>query len=65
MHHIKNTLPEIKAKIQGGLIKYQQELTQLGDPMGSDASSQMQNTVHNTLPSIGSGVLISQRCWCV
>jgi hypothetical protein len=41
MHHIKNTLPEIKAKIQGGLTKYQQELIQLGDPMGSDASTQM------------------------
>jgi Dynamin central region len=41
MHHIKNTLPEIKAKIQGGLLKYQQELAQLGDPMGGDASSQM------------------------
>ncbi|KAI9325076.1 Dynamin central region-domain-containing protein [Obelidium mucronatum] len=34
MHHIKNTLPEIKAKIGAGLAKYQQELAQLGDPMG-------------------------------
>ncbi|ORY40379.1 hypothetical protein BCR33DRAFT_699452 [Rhizoclosmatium globosum] len=34
MHHIKNTLPEIKAKIGAGLSKYQTELAQLGDPMG-------------------------------
>ncbi|KAI8065524.1 Dynamin central region-domain-containing protein [Gongronella butleri] len=35
MHHIRNTLPEIKAKIQAALIKYQQELMQLGDPSDS------------------------------
>jgi vacuolar protein sorting-associated protein 1 len=40
MHHIKNTLPEIKAKIQGGLIKYSQELQQLGDPLADDSGSQ-------------------------
>jgi dynamin 1-like protein len=34
MHHIRNTLPEIKAKIQNALVKYQQELAQLGDPLG-------------------------------
>jgi vacuolar protein sorting-associated protein 1 len=34
MHHIKNTLPDIKSKISSGLAKYQQELAQLGDPMG-------------------------------
>ncbi|CAO3668955.1 unnamed protein product [Rhizopus stolonifer] len=31
MHHIKNTLPEIKGKIQSALVKYQQELWTLGD----------------------------------
>ncbi|KAL1923297.1 uncharacterized protein VTP21DRAFT_8277 [Calcarisporiella thermophila] len=33
MHHIRNTLPEIKAKIQAALTKYQTELGQLGDPV--------------------------------
>ena len=32
MHHIKSLLPEIKAKISAGLVKYQTELAQLGDP---------------------------------
>ncbi|RKO95410.1 hypothetical protein CAUPRSCDRAFT_12894, partial [Caulochytrium protostelioides] len=40
MHHIRNTLPEIKAKIGSGLAKYQNELMQLGDPLGEDSSSQ-------------------------
>ncbi|KAI1295246.1 vacuolar protein sorting-associated protein 1 [Mortierella claussenii] len=31
MHHIKNTLPEIKAKIQATLAKYLAELVTLGD----------------------------------
>lgn len=35
MHHIRSLLPEIKAKIQGSLIKYQMELAQLGDPSES------------------------------
>ncbi|KAJ3351212.1 vacuolar protein sorting-associated protein 1 [Kappamyces sp. JEL0680] len=39
MHHIKTTLPEIKAKISAGLIKYQQELASLGDPLGMDSSN--------------------------
>ncbi|KAJ1341073.1 hypothetical protein BSLG_004314 [Batrachochytrium salamandrivorans] len=38
MHHIKNTLPEIKAKIQSGLSRFQQELVALGDPLGEDSS---------------------------
>ncbi|KAI9334610.1 Dynamin central region-domain-containing protein [Obelidium mucronatum] len=41
LHHIRNTLPEIKAKIGQGLQKYQQELEQLGDPMGEDDSNNM------------------------
>ncbi|KAJ3021616.1 vacuolar protein sorting-associated protein 1 [Thoreauomyces humboldtii] len=40
MHHIRNTLPEIKAKIQAGLVKYAQELTQLGDVLTEDQTSQ-------------------------
>ncbi|KAJ3184422.1 vacuolar protein sorting-associated protein 1 [Gaertneriomyces sp. JEL0708] len=40
MHHIRNTLPEIKAKIQAGLAKYTQELSQLGDILGDDKTSQ-------------------------
>ncbi|KAG0345614.1 vacuolar protein sorting-associated protein 1 [Podila minutissima] len=34
MHHIRNTLPEIKAKIQAALAKYVAELASLGDGMG-------------------------------
>ncbi|KAG0324905.1 vacuolar protein sorting-associated protein 1 [Dissophora globulifera] len=33
MHHIRNTLPEIKAKIQAALAKYMAELATLGDGM--------------------------------
>lgn len=36
MHHIRNTLPEIKAKIQSAQTKYQAELAQLGDPLGQN-----------------------------
>ncbi|KAI8842129.1 Dynamin central region-domain-containing protein [Chytridium lagenaria] len=36
MHHIRNTLPEIKAKISTSLQKYQQELAQLGDPLDEE-----------------------------
>ncbi|KAJ2202646.1 vacuolar protein sorting-associated protein 1, partial [Coemansia sp. RSA 520] len=42
MHHIKITLPEIKAKIASTLSKYQSELEQLGDPM-TDAAGQAAN----------------------
>ncbi|KAK9765102.1 vacuolar protein sorting-associated protein 1 [Basidiobolus ranarum] len=44
MHHIRATLPEIKAKIQSILSKYQAELAQLGDPM-DDNSGQQANMV--------------------
>ncbi|KAF9977050.1 vacuolar protein sorting-associated protein 1 [Actinomortierella ambigua] len=40
MHHIRNTLPEIKAKIQAALVKYQAELASLGDVLGDGAGSQ-------------------------
>ncbi|KAJ1955854.1 vacuolar protein sorting-associated protein 1, partial [Dipsacomyces acuminosporus] len=43
MHHIKITLPEIKAKISSALAKYRSELEQLGDPL-SDAAGQAANT---------------------
>ncbi|KAJ3333441.1 vacuolar protein sorting-associated protein 1 [Blyttiomyces sp. JEL0837] len=43
MHHIRNTLPEIKTKIQAGLVKYQQELQQLGDPLAEDPSNQVRD----------------------
>ncbi|CAO3648648.1 unnamed protein product [Mucor hiemalis] len=39
MHHIRNTLPEIKAKIQAALQKYQQELLTLGDPLDDTSSN--------------------------
>ncbi len=41
MHHIKNTLPEIKAKIQSSLQKYQGEMQQLGDPLVDDFGNQV------------------------
>ncbi|KAJ1965537.1 vacuolar protein sorting-associated protein 1 [Dispira parvispora] len=44
MHHIRNTLPEIKAKIQAALVKYQNELSQIGDPM-DDHPGQQANMV--------------------
>ena len=34
MHHIRNTLPEIKTKISTNLQKYQAELAMLGDVIG-------------------------------
>ncbi|KAI7880837.1 hypothetical protein K492DRAFT_207238 [Lichtheimia hyalospora FSU 10163] len=45
MHHIKNTLPEIKSKIQTALAKYQQELLQLGDPLNDNHASMVLNIV--------------------
>lgn len=44
MYHIRSTLPEIKAKIQAALAKYQLELGQLGDPLG-DSSAHQANLV--------------------
>ncbi|KAJ3325927.1 vacuolar protein sorting-associated protein 1 [Boothiomyces sp. JEL0866] len=49
MHHIKATLPEIKAKISSMLLKYSQELTALGDPMGLDESGMQANMVLNVI----------------
>ncbi|KAJ9054499.1 vacuolar protein sorting-associated protein 1, variant 2 [Entomophthora muscae] len=40
MHHIRNTLPEIKSKIQAALAKYQAELSQLGDPLDDESAHQ-------------------------
>ncbi|KNE69338.1 hypothetical protein AMAG_13708 [Allomyces macrogynus ATCC 38327] len=39
LHHIKNTLPEIKNRISAALQKYQAELAQLGDPIDDPSSS--------------------------
>lgn len=49
MHHIRNTLPEIKAKIQAALQKYQQELLQLGDPLNDGSNSGQANLVLNII----------------
>lgn len=48
MHHIRNTLPEIKGKIQSALVKYQQELWTLGDPM-EDQPANRANMVLNII----------------
>lgn len=46
MHHIRNTLPEIKSKIQAALNKYTTELEQLGDPSGiNDNASIVLNVI--------------------
>lgn len=45
MHHIKATLPDVKAKIQQNLAKYEAELLSLGGP-GSDNSA---NVVLSTI----------------
>ncbi|KAL7745980.1 vacuolar protein sorting-associated protein 1 [Sorochytrium milnesiophthora] len=44
LHHIKNTLPEIKTRIQSALAKFQGELQQLGDPM-DDLSANQANMI--------------------
>ncbi|KAG2237597.1 Dynamin central region-domain-containing protein [Thamnidium elegans] len=49
MHHIRNTLPEIKAKIQAALQKYQQELLTLGDPLDDGSSASRANLVLNII----------------
>ncbi|KAJ3277129.1 vacuolar protein sorting-associated protein 1 [Terramyces sp. JEL0728] len=49
MHHIKTTLPEIKAKISSMLLKYTQELTALGNPMGLDEIGMQANVVLNVI----------------
>ncbi|PVU87342.1 hypothetical protein BB559_006091 [Furculomyces boomerangus] len=38
-HHIKSTLPEIKAKVASNLVKYETELEQLGNPLDESGSS--------------------------
>lgn len=38
MHHIRNTLPDIKTRIQQNLLKYQNELQQLGGAEGDQNS---------------------------
>ncbi|RIA96051.1 Dynamin central region-domain-containing protein [Glomus cerebriforme] len=48
MHHIRNTLPEIKAKIQAVLLKYQSELLTLGDPI-DDGGHNHANLVLNII----------------
>lgn len=48
MHHIRNTLPEIKAKIQAVLAKYQSELLTLGDPI-DDGGHNHANLVLNII----------------
>ncbi|KAJ3115906.1 vacuolar protein sorting-associated protein 1 [Physocladia obscura] len=48
LHHIKNTLPDIKTRISQHLQKYEQELEQLGDPLGDDDSNNM-NAILNII----------------
>lgn len=45
MHHIRNTLPEIKAKISASLSKYQIELAQLGDSVLGNSSNMVLNVI--------------------
>ena len=45
MHHIKNTIPEIKARISSLLQKYMMELQQLGDPMDKDGSNMILSVI--------------------
>lgn len=45
MHHIRNTLPEIKAKISSALTKYQSELTQLGDSLLGNSANIVLNII--------------------
>jgi replication fork clamp-binding protein CrfC len=45
MMHIKQTLPDIKARIQSSLQKYQAELLQLGDSLMSNSSNIILNLI--------------------
>jgi vacuolar protein sorting-associated protein 1 len=45
MHHIKTTLPDIKARIQSSLQKYTTELNQLGDSILGNPSSIILNLI--------------------
>lgn len=45
MMHIKNTLPEIKTRIQGSLAKYQAELAQLGDSLLGNSTNIVLNII--------------------
>jgi replication fork clamp-binding protein CrfC len=45
MHHIRNTLPDIKAKVSQQLQKYQAELTSLGGPLGDSNSGNIVLTI--------------------
>ncbi|KTW29785.1 vacuolar protein sorting-associated protein 1 [Pneumocystis carinii B80] len=45
MHHIRNTLPEIKAKISSALTKYQTELVQLGDSLLGNSANIVLNII--------------------
>ncbi|KAF8537062.1 Dynamin central region-domain-containing protein [Trichophaea hybrida] len=45
MMHIKNTLPEIKTRIQGSLAKYQAELSQLGDSLLGNSANIVLNII--------------------
>jgi len=46
MHHIRNTLPDIKTRIQQNLLKYQNELQQLG---GSDGEQNSGSVILNII----------------
>ncbi|KAJ2708757.1 vacuolar protein sorting-associated protein 1 [Coemansia spiralis] len=54
MHHIKITLPEIKAKIAATLAKYRGEMEQLGDPL-TDAAGQAANTTLSIITEFCNG----------
>lgn len=45
MHHIRNTLPDIKQKISTQLQKFQSELTALGGPLGDTNSGNIVLTI--------------------
>lgn len=45
MMHIKNTLPDIKARIQASLSKYQAELQQLGDSLLGNSANIVLNII--------------------
>lgn len=45
MHHIRNTLPDIKARIASSLAKYQAELAQLGDSLLGNSGNIILNII--------------------
>merc|ERR1711939_1179750 len=64
MMHIKQTLPDIKARIQGSLQKYGSELASLGDSMLGNSSNIVLNIITECSAS-SSSRCTGRRSWTI